>query len=153
MDDVVQLQYMGNNAGRERITSPTHKGTSYTFSSGSPLAYVFKSDLDKLLSYRIPGTNDPLFTIVPKSEQKQETVIVESGTPLVSEEPRQAEIPNLSIDALPLEEHVVTKLRKGGIDTLRQLQEASDTDLLAIKGIGQQRVDEIREVAHQWISS
>lgn len=147
LDDTSLLIYQGDNAGRTRINSKTHKGTWYVFSTNKPQFHVFNGDLERLLAMRTPkGT--PLFERGATLESASRVVAV-AETPLVSEDVPE----NIPVTVLDLEEHVVNKLVKGGFEYVDQLKQASDTDLLAVKGIGDSRIDTIRKSVETWVSS
>jgi glycosyltransferase involved in cell wall biosynthesis len=149
MDDLVQIRYAGVERGRNRINSKTHPGTAYKFSSGKPIFYVFKGDLEYLMSFRT-ASGQLMFEIVEEVVSPPEPDIYVEEEPLVSEDVPAQYIPVELIEVLDLEEHVVEKLREAGYGYTADIISASDNDLLQIKGIGQQRVAEIREAVTQW---
>ncbi|MDD2731023.1 MAG: glycosyltransferase, partial [Candidatus Portnoybacteria bacterium] len=121
LDDVVLLEYQGNEAGRGRIASKTHKGTEYRFSANKRQIHVFKSDLDRFLSMRLPGSERPAFKLLSIPKEPPKITVVEE--PLVSQDVPELPVP---LDALELEEHVVDKLKKAGYDRITDLIRASE---------------------------
>lgn len=150
MDDLVKLAYQGS-ASRTRISSQTHKGTEYKFSASKPEFYVFQSDVEHMMSFRLPG-NVPMFKILEVAPPAKSEDIQVAEEPLVSEDVPANVKPAADIKFLELEDHVVDKLRAGGFNDISEIISAEDADLLNVRGIGAQRVEEIREAVNTWIS-
>ena len=66
---------------------------------------------------------------------------------LVEEEEREERKARpILVKDLPLEKRVIKILTRAGYETIDQLKQASDDELIAIKGIAEKTVEEIREV-------
>lgn len=58
--------------------------------------------------------------------------------------------PEVSIDVLDLPMHTYTKLKRAGIDTVRQLQDMSPTRIAAVRGIGYRDVKNIKKTLEDY---
>lgn len=133
LPDMVQLYYTGNES-KQRINSPTHRGTVYQINKNKRYTWIFKEDLEWALLKNNPG-GSPMFEVVeqPSVSSVEEDVILESQE-TVSEQP---------IELLGMDEAITTILKET-FPTVADLRAASDGDILAVKGIGQKRLKEIK---------
>lgn len=145
---LVTLAYQGTSLGRKRIASKVQKGVEYKFSTNSPLLHVFAEEVDRFLGMYLEDRVTPMFKRVEQADPEN---IVVTETPLISQDiPDNVTVP---LTTLGLSERVNDLLSKNGFTTVQDIQHATDAELLAIKGVGDQRVEEIKAAINTWISS
>jgi glycosyltransferase involved in cell wall biosynthesis len=133
-ENTVLIEYLGE-VSKQRINSPTHKGTVYQINKNRPRMLVFKEDLSWFLGKRLPN-NTPAFKVI---EQPKQTEV--SSTVLTSDE-----VParKLLLEDSGLDEKLITLL-KTKFHSIDAVKQANDNEILAISGIGPARLTEIRE--------
>lgn len=148
MEDQVNMTYIGPEKQTVTYNSPNFRNVRYRVNPNKIFA-VFESDVEHFLSFKTRD-NKPLFAKVGPVKKTGEIEIHEN--PLVSQEiPDQYREPAKASD-LAIEDHVAEKLQEGGFVYVIDIEEATDAELLLVKGIGNQRVTEIREAIIKWKS-
>ena len=133
LPDTVQLLYLGIES-RTRVNSPSRRGSVYQWSASKPVVNIWKEDLDWMLSKRLPN-NTPAFKILEQAVVKTgEAEVVLESQETVTEQP---------IELLGIDEATTTILKEV-FPTVRDLRNATDADILAVKGIGPKRLKEIK---------
>lgn len=76
---------------------------------------------------------------------RDEATAAEKGSIFVSGESEESEMMNTAVEDLDLSVRSFNCLKKAGIDTLGELTQTKETDLMAIKNFGKKSIDEIKE--------
>lgn len=146
MDDVVMLIYDGPETQSRHYRSQNYKGVVYKVNNRKPF-YVFKNDVEYFLGYR--GFS--------RYEEAQ-VVMSEQSAPLVSEAsteepvPPEQDVKAGSLEELNLKPEVVVALRMD-YDSIEDVDQATDEELLEVKGIGETRLEAIRQAIEEWKQS
>jgi glycosyltransferase involved in cell wall biosynthesis len=154
MSDMVMLEFVSTSVQKGRYRSKVRRGVTYLFDSGgNRRKYVLKGDAEWMLKY-------PDFRLVDES---QDVVADQLGEPIFTDETvasrAAAEAPEPVIDsetplsALGLKEGTTNALRAGGVETVEQLVDASSEAILALKGIGPARLEEINNATLRFLQS
>ena len=126
-EDKVLMKYEGPEASFRRYASPTKRGVTYRVSNTQPFE-VYKSDVAHFTSRK----NFKVIQQPPEITQVN-TATIYSQTP--------------TLDALRIRPEIKSVIREH-FETAEQVIAAADAELLAIKGIGPARLQEIRNAIH-----
>jgi glycosyltransferase involved in cell wall biosynthesis len=144
-DTLITVEYIGDNLGSRQVRSQIRSGHYYRFSANHRIFEVYASEVDRFV-------NKPTeFRVLHEATQEPEDFVLEEGPMITADrsyEPPPEEIAlepdHFVVDMTKLDYAVMGRLRKAGFDTAEKIALANDATLLAIKGIGQKRLQEIR---------
>lgn len=145
-DTLVTVEYIGDNLGSRQIRSQVRSGHYYRFSANHRIFEVYASEADRFL-------NKPTeFRVLYETSPEPEEFVLEEGPMLTADRsyespPEEPMLPTekFILDFSKLDYAIWGRLRKAGFDTAEKIALADDATLLAVKGIGQKRLQEIRE--------
>jgi hypothetical protein len=148
--NLVMVKYVGPELQTRRIASKVERGRSYRFSASSPEFPVLPGDAEwfaRRVDMQVVGPYQP------KAQTMTNQPI---ETPLVNESPAQQPLSNLDfvtvidpVDMLDIKPELKTVLKEQ-FRSIDQLRQASDAQILTVKGIGMSRLNIIREAIQQW---
>ena len=149
-DSMVTLRYVGKQKQFRRIPSRSHRGVTYRIGGVDTLINVFPEDVewltsspDLVLADEQPHRPAQTVTI------KQEEAPIAPTNEVLKEPSAQKDVRTAKIDQLDLPEEVITILGRN-YTHIFQVSQASDAELLSIKGIGDSRLAQIREAVKKW---
>lgn len=131
----VELQYLGLDAGTRSFTNVPSR-SKYRVNN-SKTFFAIESDAEYFLQKR-DQHGKPLFKLVSKAEP----VVVGEQAPLQSQDIPEAPV---SIETLALDDKTIGILKARGISTVTELRMMPDSEILGIKGVGPQRLEQIKE--------
>jgi glycosyltransferase involved in cell wall biosynthesis len=144
-DDMVLIEYTGPQSQQVRVNSRVAAGYSYKYRSGDRF-YVFNGDAEWLTqNVHFRTVSSPVSAL---SEEKLNAPVLVAQTPPNAVEraiENQILTEALPVGQLNLPSLVTGILRREGYDTVESLKYASDTELLATKGISDARLKQIRK--------
>jgi hypothetical protein len=135
LNSLVLVEYTGTNTNKMGLRSRTRPRDRYMYSKEENTFFAYKADIGWLESL-----GD--FTIIKEALTGES--IVNDFLPLESHTiaPDFSEIP---IDILPIDPIILANLKKNGYDKLERVRLASDGELLALKGMGDKRLKDLRK--------
>jgi len=135
ISNYVVLKFTGRGANQRGINSRTIKHMRYVFSESKPYVKVHPNDVQFMLTRGF------------KVEDKPKPVPVKPA--LRVDTPRNVVVEKALISELELDPKIKERLLTQFL-YVDDVKNASDTDLLAIKHIGEGRLTEIRQAIDKW---